>query len=93
MAARSGANTPTDEGTAFSPTIRLGVDEQWTGKRGRFFSTDSAKDLEQDLPHYQAQMASTRVEHLSLLDTFSKPHIVRNTGIICTIGKIIASYT
>ena len=40
-----------------------------------------------DLPHQAAQMAVSRLEQISLLDTFTTPHLVRNTGIICTIGE------
>ncbi len=85
--ANSGASTPTDETVASPPGVRLGVDDAWTGKRGRFFSTDSAKDGDLDVPHSQAQRANTYLEHLSLLDTFVKPNVIRNTGIICTIGE------
>lgn len=91
MSTSSAAGTPTEENVVFSPTGSgsggfLGVDDAWKGNRGRFFSTDSA--LEATVPHQEAQMASTTLEHLSLLDVFTKPHVVRNTGIICTIGII-----
>ena len=94
MSTGSTASTPTEEIVVFSPPGSgggsgsggfLGLDEAWKGKRGRFFSTDSA--LEAVVPHQEAQMASTTLEHLSLLDVFTKPHVVRNTGIICTIGR------
>ena len=61
----------------------LGVGPRY--KRGRLYSSDAALgDL--DVPHQAAQLASTRLEQLSLLDIFSVPHVVRNTGIVCTIG-------
>lgn len=40
-----------------------------------------------DVPHHAAQMANTRLVHLSLLDVFSAPQAVCNTGIVCTIGE------
>jgi pyruvate kinase len=58
---------------------------QLPGRQGRLYSTDATLgDL--DVPHLAAQMANTRLENLSLLDIFSAPHVVRNTGLICTIG-------
>lgn len=35
----------------------------------------------------EAQLANTRLEHLSLLTIGSHPNVVRNTGIICTVGE------
>lgn len=55
--------------------------------RQRLYSTDTTLG-DMDLPHLAAQMANTRLENLSLLDIFSAPHIVRNTGIVCTIGEL-----
>ena len=55
--------------------------------RQRLYSTDSALSMELEVPHQEAQMANTRLEHLALLDIFSQPNVVRNTGIVCTIGK------
>ena len=70
----------------FSPTAEdtLSVDQQ---SRKRLYSVDSIGDPE--VPHMRAQMANTHLEHLALLDIFSQPHIVRNTGIVCTIGKAV----
>lgn len=76
------ANSPVDDSQPF--TEGLSVDNQWLGQRGRMFSTESSQsDM---VPQYRAQWASTLIEHVSLLDTFSSPNVVRNTGIICTIG-------
>lgn len=55
-------------------------------KRGRLYSTDASLG-DVDVPHQAAQQANTRLEQLSLLDIFSMPHVVRNTGIVCTIGE------
>lgn len=78
----------------FSPTgntvARLDVplmDGRWQGKRGRHFSTDSTSEGMYPVPHREAQSAKTLIEHVSLLNVFTKPHIVRNTGVICTIGE------
>lgn len=74
---------------AGTTVVRLDVpllDTRWMGKRGRHFSTDSTAEAGAPVPHQEAQSAKTLIEHVSLLDVFSKPHIVRNTGIICTIG-------
>jgi len=43
--------------------------------------------MELGVPQMEAQLANTRLEHLSLLTIGSHPNVVRNTGIICTIGE------
>ena len=53
-------------------------------KRSRIGSQGS--NYGDEMPHFEAQLASTHLEHLCLLDIFTQPHILRNTGIICTIG-------
>ena len=82
--------SPTSTGGAAGTTVaRLDVplmDSRWMGKRGRHFSTDSTSEGI-PVPHREAQSAKTLIEHVSLLNVFTKPHIVRNTGVICTIGK------
>lgn len=92
----SGSVSSSDNEEVFSPTgattvARLDVplmDSRWMGKRGRHFSTDSTSEGMFPVPHREAQAAKTLIEHVSLLNVFTKPHIVRNTGIICTIGKL-----
>ena len=69
-------------------TESLNVDSQWQSQRGRMFSTESGRSDSDDVPQYRAQSAATNVEHLALLDVFSRPNVVRNTGIICTIGEL-----
>lgn len=54
-------------------------------RQTRLYSTDTTMG-DMDVPHLAAQMANTRLENLSLLDIFSVPHVVRNTGLVCTIG-------
>ena len=40
------------------------------------------------VPQMDAQLANTHLEHLCLLDPSpgSRPNVIRNTGIICTLG-------
>jgi hypothetical protein len=76
--------SPTDDKNPY--TESLGIDNQWQGPRARVFSTES-NNSEPKVPHYRAQCATTNIEHLALLDVFSHPNVVRNTGIICTIGR------
>lgn len=61
-------------------------------RRERLYSDSSACGAVESEPHpppnYAAQNANTRLEQISLLDTFSTPHLVRNTGVICTIGEL-----
>ena len=40
-----------------------------------------------ELPHHEAQQANTKLEHMCLLDIFTTANAIRNTGIVCTIGK------
>ncbi len=58
-----------------------------SGPRSRLYSSDSL-GLEVEVPQQVSQDVNTHLEHLSLLNIFSSPHIVRNTGIICTIGEL-----
>ena len=58
-------------------------------KRGRLYSTD-APTVDVTIPYKEAKEASTRLEYLSKLDICRKTQemsCVRNTGIVCTIGK------
>ena len=40
-----------------------------------------------EVPQGLAASATTQIEHRSLLDIYSPVTVIRNTGIICTIGK------
>lgn len=40
-----------------------------------------------EVPQGLAAMATTQIEHRSLLDIDSPVTVIRNTGIVCTIGK------
>ncbi len=81
--------SPVDHEAVFSiPSVRVPVDSQWSKSGARMFSTESSQgELAVPGPQYQAQGAETHVEHVALLDVFSRPNAVRNTGIICTIGE------
>ena len=79
-------DSPVDDSNPYS-SLGLGVDKHWQGQRGRMFSTESSQSDPDSVPHSRAQAASTFIEHVSLLDVFSGPNVVRNTGIICTIGE------
>lgn len=62
-------------------------------KRGRLNSTDASTERS-PLPYEEAKKANTRLEYLSRLDICSKEEempCVRNTGIICTIGKLYST--
>lgn len=85
----STGSTGTGTGTTVARLDVPLMDSRWMGKRGRHFSTDSTSEGMYPVPHREAQSAKTLIEHVSLLNVFTKPHIVRNTGVICTIGKAI----
>ena len=55
-------------------------------RRGRLYSAEPSF-TDREVPQMEAQLANTHLEHLCLLDTSSHPNVVRNTGIICTIGE------
>ena len=76
------ADAPGEERSAFSP-----IDSQWQGERGRIFSTESGGKSEEEIPQYRAQNATTLIEHLARLEVFDPSSIMRNTGIVCTIGE------
>lgn len=63
----------------------------YTSTRGRVGSQSSQSSGDMEVPQLSAQMANTHLEHLCLLDMFSQPHFVRNTGIVCTIGQLSSS--
>ena len=42
-----------------------------------------------EVPQGLAASATTQIEHLSLLDIYSPVTVIRNTGIVCTIGKYV----
>ena len=47
--------------------------------------------LSNEVPQGLAALATTQIEHLSLLDIDSPVTVIRNTGIVCTIGKNVTS--
>ena len=47
--------------------------------------------LSNEVPQSLAASATTQIEHLSLLDIDSPVTVIRNTGIVCTIGKDMIS--
>lgn len=53
-------------------------------KGGRTESSSS-----NEVPQGLAASATTQIEHLSLLDIYSPVTVIRNTGIVCTIGKYV----
>lgn len=57
-------------------------------KRGRLYSPDASIG-DKTRPHEAAKKAHTRLEYFSELDIGREPQkmCVRNTGIICRIGK------
>ncbi len=66
----------------------LSVAAQPAGPRSRLYSSDSRNGAEQE--RLVTTLVSTNLEHLSRLNIISSPHIVRNTGIVCTIGGFLA---
>lgn len=47
--------------------------------------------LSNEVPQGLAALATTQIEHLSLLDIDSPVTVIRNTGVVCTIGKDVTS--
>lgn len=50
-------------------------------------SSAGSLSSDKEFPHYQAQRANTKLEHMCLLDIFTTAQTTRNTGIVCTIGE------
>jgi len=51
----------------------------------KYTRSDSGSTSE--VPQGLAASATTQIEHRSLLDIDSPVTVIRNTGIVCTIGK------
>ena len=49
--------------------------------------THSESVSSNEVPQGLAALATTSIEHRSLLDIYSPVTVIRNTGIVCTIGK------
>lgn len=84
---RSGTPEPTGVfATSRILSVSSDLNIQGMGGRSRLWSIDSSVDSETPRP----SLTNTRLEHLCQLNVFGTSHIMRNTGIICTIGELDA---